>query len=85
MDVTVSVQTCLNSNRAMGTKRSKNCHEWYFVFCYAVLRMFLGTESQRREQMEEMDKKCVGRTADIVVHGLTQNNLKHVTLSLIHI
>ena len=26
--------------------------------------------------MEEMDKKCVGRTADIVVHGLTQNNTK---------
>lgn len=44
--------------------------------------MFLGTESQRREQMEEMDKKCVGRMADIVVHGLTQNNLKHVTFRI---
>lgn len=32
--------------------------------------------------MEEMDKKCVGRTADIVVHGLTQNNLKHVTFRI---
>ncbi|RGE62640.1 MULTISPECIES: ATP-binding cassette domain-containing protein [Eisenbergiella] len=29
-----------------------------------------------------MDKKCVGRTADIVVHGLTQNNLKHVTFRI---
>ena len=32
--------------------------------------------------MEEMDKKSGGRTADIVVHGLTQNNLKHVTFSI---
>ena len=32
--------------------------------------------------MEEMDKKCVGRMADIVVHGLTQNNLKHVTFRI---
>ena len=32
--------------------------------------------------MEEMDKKCVGRTADIVVHGLIQNNLKHVTFRI---
>ena len=32
--------------------------------------------------MEEMDKKCVGRPADIVVHGLTQNNLKHVTFRI---
>lgn len=32
--------------------------------------------------MEEMDKKSVGRTADIVVHGLTQNNLKHVTFRI---